>query len=145
MKKKDRLAETTRLLNAPSSPPHDTLMRWRRIQAALVSHKAANGSGAHMQRMPSKTEKGGGSQRTSPATPDVCLLIRAMENQRHCCCGTRPCLHLTLGPMNASRNILQRAGSWPCKQSRVSSTFQQPLLWRGVALFRPCLPCAILV
>ncbi|RNC54065.1 hypothetical protein TcCL_ESM08532 [Trypanosoma cruzi] len=87
-----------------------------------------------------------GPQGTSPATPDVRLLIRATENQRHGCCrGACPCVHLTLGPMNASRNILQRASGWPCKQSRVSSTFQQPLLWRGVALFRPCLQCAILV
>ncbi|RNC57689.1 hypothetical protein TcCL_ESM04726 [Trypanosoma cruzi] len=122
-------------------------MRWRRIQAALVSQKAANGSGAHMQKMPrcETEEKGGGSQGTSPATPDVRRLIRAMENQRHCCCGACPYVHLTLAPMNASRNILPRAYSWPCKQSRVSSTFQQPLLWRGVALFLPCLPFAILV
>ncbi|RNC56130.1 hypothetical protein TcCL_ESM06325 [Trypanosoma cruzi] len=86
-----------------------------------------------------------GSQGTSPATPDLRRLIRTTENQRHCCCGACLCLRLTLAPMNASRNILQRASSWPCKQSRVSSTFQQPLLWRGVALFLPCLPFAILV
>ncbi|RNC36918.1 hypothetical protein TcCL_Unassigned00084 [Trypanosoma cruzi] len=128
------------------SPPHDSLMRWRGIQAALVSQRAANGSGVRMQKTPRcETEKGGGSQRVSAATPDVRRLIRAMENQRHCCCGACPYVHLTLAPMNASRNILPRASSWPCKQSRVSSTFQQPLLWRGVALFRPFLPCAILV
>ncbi|RNC60383.1 hypothetical protein TcCL_ESM01885 [Trypanosoma cruzi] len=57
-----------------------TLMRWRGIQAALVSQKAANGSAVHMQKMPRcETEKGGGSQRVPPATPDVCRLIRAME------------------------------------------------------------------
>ncbi|RNF08554.1 hypothetical protein TcG_09882 [Trypanosoma cruzi] len=86
-----------------------------------------------------------GSQRASPATPDVRRLIRATENQRHGCCVACPCVHLTLAPMNASRNILSRACSWPCRQSRVSSTFQQLLFWRGVALFLPCLPCAILV
>ncbi|RNC35517.1 hypothetical protein TcCL_Unassigned01604 [Trypanosoma cruzi] len=39
------LAEATRLLNAPSNPPHDSAMRRRGIQAALVSQKTANGSG----------------------------------------------------------------------------------------------------
>ncbi|RNC42537.1 hypothetical protein TcCL_NonESM07814 [Trypanosoma cruzi] len=96
------------------------------------------------QKMPRCEAEKGGSQRPSSATPEVRRLIRAMENQRHCCCGACPYVHLTLAPMNASRNILQRACSWPCKQSRVSSTFQRPLLWRGVALF-PCLPCAVLV
>ncbi|RNF13286.1 hypothetical protein TcG_08569 [Trypanosoma cruzi] len=85
------------------------------------------------------------SQRTSAATPDMRRLIRATVNQRHGCCGACPCVHLTLRSMNASRNILPRACSWPCKKSRVSSTFQQLLFWRGVALFLPCLPCAILV
>ncbi|RNC53354.1 hypothetical protein TcCL_ESM09316 [Trypanosoma cruzi] len=87
----------------------------------------------------------GGSQWTSPAMPDVRRPIRATGIQRHGCCGACPCVHLTLVPMNASRNILQRASSWPRKQSRVSPTFQQPLFWRGVALFLPYLPCAILV
>ncbi|RNE97123.1 hypothetical protein TcG_12701 [Trypanosoma cruzi] len=86
-----------------------------------------------------------GPQGTLPATPDARSLIRATENQRHGCCGAFPRVHLTLGPMNAPRNILPRACSWPCRQSRVSSTFQQLLFWRDVALFRPCLPCAILV
>ncbi|RNC52084.1 hypothetical protein TcCL_ESM10735 [Trypanosoma cruzi] len=97
------------------------------------------------QKMPScKTEKGGGSQGTSPATPDMRRLIRATGIQRHGCCGACPCVQLTLAPMNASRNILQGKCSWPCRQSRVSSTFQQPLFGQGVALFLPFLPCAIL-
>ncbi|RNC40233.1 hypothetical protein TcCL_NonESM10300 [Trypanosoma cruzi] len=86
-----------------------------------------------------------GPQGTSPATPDMRLLLCATVNQRHCCRGACPCVHLTLAPMNASMNILPRASSWPCKQSRASPTFQRQLFRRGVALFLHCLPCAILV
>ncbi|RNC41448.1 hypothetical protein TcCL_NonESM08967 [Trypanosoma cruzi] len=67
------------------------------------------------------------SQWTSPATSDVRRLIRATENQRHGCCGACPCVHLTLGPMNAPRNILSRASSWPCKQHQFLPTSQRPL------------------
>ncbi|EKF30695.1 hypothetical protein MOQ_005493 [Trypanosoma cruzi marinkellei] len=57
----EMLAETTRLLSAPSTPPHDSSMRWRTIQVALVTQKAANGSGVHMQKMPRcETEEAGG-------------------------------------------------------------------------------------
>ncbi|RNC44514.1 hypothetical protein TcCL_NonESM05777 [Trypanosoma cruzi] len=41
----EMLAEATRLLNAASSPPHDSSMRRKGVQAALVSQKTANGSG----------------------------------------------------------------------------------------------------
>ncbi|RNC39540.1 hypothetical protein TcCL_NonESM11100 [Trypanosoma cruzi] len=62
------------------NPPHDSSMRRRGIQAALVSQKTANGSAVHMQKMPrSETEERGGSQRVSPATPDVRRLIFATE------------------------------------------------------------------
>ncbi|RNC54994.1 hypothetical protein TcCL_ESM07558 [Trypanosoma cruzi] len=141
------LAEATRLLNAPSKP-----------SSRLFNAMETNTGGSRVtedgqwerfsQRRKCqdvKQKRREGSQRVSPAMPDVRRLIRATGIQRHCCCGACPYVHLTLAPMNASMNILQRASSWPCKQSRVSSTFQQPLLWRGVALFRPCLPCAILV
>ncbi|RNC36571.1 hypothetical protein TcCL_Unassigned00434 [Trypanosoma cruzi] len=37
--------------------------------------------------------------------------------------------------MNASRNILQGKCSRPCKQSRASSTFQQPLLGKASLSF----------
>ncbi|RNC33419.1 hypothetical protein TcCL_Unassigned03887 [Trypanosoma cruzi] len=82
-KREDRLAETTRLLNVPSNPPHDSLMRWRGIQAALVSQRAANGSAVHMKKTPRIKTEGWekNSQRPSPATPDMRRLIFATVNQ----------------------------------------------------------------
>ncbi|RNC59476.1 hypothetical protein TcCL_ESM02924 [Trypanosoma cruzi] len=45
------------------SPPHDSLMQWRGIQAALVSQKTTNGSGFTAQKMPSCEEEAVGEGR----------------------------------------------------------------------------------